>query len=303
MKKKFLNDQADFLLETLIKNGLVYTGMDGITIPIEILKKIDSNINNLESYFSNCKLASIETIKIRDVMSNLMIHQNNTNYKSILSGFENIKTKVYDKLSTVLVKFTKQDDKSKTNKEPIIKVLNIENNEAEESILRSLEIIKENALQIYNDFYSSENYLAHSASGVIQVNNIKLVDEDLTMKIERLLIDNQLEFTHLIQDIHNKSGLKQYQVARISGIHETTLSKILNGKKNDITRDMLIRLALAYRLSLAEANDLLIKKGYYLYAYNERNIIITLGIEQHCSIDEIEEALYERGLQTLSQVS
>lgn len=107
----------------------------------------------------------------------------------------------------------------------------------------------------------------------------------------------------MLTGIHIKSGMKQCEVSRRSGIHETTLSKILSGKKTNITRDMLIRLALTYNLSLTETNELLKQKGYFLCGDNMRNLIIMIGIENGMSLDFIDQELFDRELPTLMQVS
>lgn len=300
MKKKYLTEQADFLLEALLKNGFIYTGEEGLTIPKDVIDGIKANLIDINLYFEKCKVASVEAIKIRDLIFSAIIGYDGKTSNKINLELDRLKSKLKSAVLKSIKGVLKSNGSSDSNTELILM-----KNEIDPAIQESIKISLHQFGVLITKLASRE-VVENNVASVVSISRpspLLLSDVNITDTIESVLKENQAEFERTIREIHKKSGLKQFEVSRISGIHETTLSKIFNGKKRDITRDMLIRLAISYRLTIKETNELLMKKGYFLCADNERNLIITLGIEQRCKIDDIEELLYERGLQTLSQVS
>lgn len=89
------------------------------------------------------------------------------------------------------------------------------------------------------------------------------------------------------------------EVIKAAGISETTGYQYFDGKRIP-PRDKMMALILGFSLTLTQANDLLKKIGFgMLYAKHERDAVFIYGITHQLSVHEVNDLLYEEGLETL----
>ena len=111
-----------------------------------------------------------------------------------------------------------------------------------------------------------------------------MVKEDLSQLLDRLIV---------------KYSLKKSQVIRAAEISEVYAYQIFSGLRVP-ERKKLLCLAIAMKLSLDEVQTLLKCAGYStLYVKLPFDSIILYGICKKLSVVEINEILYEYGLETL----
>lgn len=88
---------------------------------------------------------------------------------------------------------------------------------------------------------------------------------------------------------------KQKDVIKRSMIPASYAYQIFEGRKN-CGRDKLLRLALAFPLSLADTNRMLSVGGFNdLYVRNKRDAIIMYCLEKRIGVVDTNDLLYERG--------
>ncbi len=102
-----------------------------------------------------------------------------------------------------------------------------------------------------------------------------------------------------LNELLEQKGLKRAEVVRAAGINETFGYQIFKGQRNP-TRDKVLQLALAMRLSLRETNRLLKAAGANeLYCKDRRDAIVLFCIDHGCSLQKTDEELYRFGEKTL----
>lgn len=88
---------------------------------------------------------------------------------------------------------------------------------------------------------------------------------------------------------------KQKDVIKRSMIPASYAYQIFEGRKN-CGRDKLLRIALAFPLSVAETNKMLSVGGFNdLYVRNKRDAIIMYCLEKRIGVVDTNDLLYERG--------
>ncbi len=99
----------------------------------------------------------------------------------------------------------------------------------------------------------------------------------------------------LLTSFSEKYGVKQKDAIKRSFIPEGYAYQIFEGRKN-CSRDKILRLALAYPLSVADTNMLLRAGGFNdLYVRSRRDAIIMYCLEKKTSVLDTNSLLYERG--------
>lgn len=107
------------------------------------------------------------------------------------------------------------------------------------------------------------------------------------------------DLSTLLEEIIKKHNLKKSQVIRAAEMSEVYAYQIFSGLRIP-ERKKLLCLAIAMELSLDEVQTLLKSAGYStLYVKLPFDSIILYGICKKLSVVEINEILYEYGLETL----
>ncbi len=122
--------------------------------------------------------------------------------------------------------------------------------------------------------------------------------------ISGFLENNKAELTtfsvpQLLTSFAEKYDAKQKDVIKRSFIPDGYAYQLFEGRKNG-SRDKLLRLALAYPLSIADANRLLRAGGFNdLYVRSRRDAIIMYCLEKKYSVLDTNNLLYESGEEIL----
>lgn len=96
-----------------------------------------------------------------------------------------------------------------------------------------------------------------------------------------------------------KYGEKQKDIIKRSFIPAGYAYQVFEGRKN-ASRDKLIRLAMAFPLSVEETNRLIRAGGYNeLYVRNKRDVLILYSLENKYGVGETNELLYSNGEELL----
>ena len=118
--------------------------------------------------------------------------------------------------------------------------------------------------------------------------------------LDHFLKNNQKEMDsrtlpEVLESLLEKYEEKQKDVIRRSMIPASYAYQIFEGRKNS-GRDKLLRIALAFPLSIADTNRLLSVGGFNdLYVRNRRDAIVMYCLEKHVGVVDANNLLYERG--------
>ena len=94
----------------------------------------------------------------------------------------------------------------------------------------------------------------------------------------------------------NKKGLRDSEVYKAAQIDRRLFSKIMSDRQYKPSKDTAIAIALALRLTLSEATDMLSRAGYTFSHSNKKDIIVEYFFrEQIYKLDDINEVLYNLG--------
>ena len=121
-----------------------------------------------------------------------------------------------------------------------------------------------------------------------------------TAGAERLLKDlekstNQT-FVDALMAYIKKKGLRDSEVYKAAQIDRRLFSKIMSDRQYKPSKDTAIALALALRLTLGEATDMLSRAGYVLSHSNKKDIIVEYFFRERIyKLDDINEVLYNLG--------
>lgn len=93
-----------------------------------------------------------------------------------------------------------------------------------------------------------------------------------------------------------KKGLRDSEVYKAAQIDRRLFSKIMSDRQYKPSKDTAIALALALRLTLGEATDMLSRAGYVLSHSNKKDIIVEYFFRERIyKLDDINEVLYNLG--------
>ena len=137
-----------------------------------------------------------------------------------------------------------------------------------------------------------------------------------TEELMRMLEKNQniVEFVNSHNEEFSKMALpeclswllsqydkKKSDVINRSGLNQIYAYQIFAGTKNP-SRDKLIALMFGYELSVDDGNMLLKSAGLSnLYPRNKRDVVIIFGLNNKLNIGEVDEALFDLGLEIISK--
>lgn len=115
------------------------------------------------------------------------------------------------------------------------------------------------------------------------------LEETLTELPEK----DKLTLKNYLAELLEKYGRKKSDVIQKANLARTYGYQIFQGERV-ASRDKLIALAIAMKLTLEECNRLLtIAKAGILYSKNRRDAVLIFGIERGLSLIDINELLYE----------
>lgn len=99
----------------------------------------------------------------------------------------------------------------------------------------------------------------------------------------------------------DKYGARCHTVSEQACLDGSYVGHIVNGKRNNPTRDALISICIAVGATVEEAQYLLRYAGHSpLYVRRRRDVIIWFGLMKKMSVTEVNLSLAERGLSELS---
>jgi len=111
------------------------------------------------------------------------------------------------------------------------------------------------------------------------------------------MLDHSL--SELLADLLEKKNLKKTQVIRQSELSEVYAYQIFSGLRVP-DRKKLLCIAVAMQLTVAETQTLLRYAGYpTLYIRFVEDAVVLFGLSKHLSVIQINELLYEFGLETI----
>lgn len=100
----------------------------------------------------------------------------------------------------------------------------------------------------------------------------------------------------------NKKGMRDSEVYKAAKIDRRLFSKIMSDRQYKPAKDTAIAIALALRLSLDEANDLLSRAGYTFSHSNKKDIIIEYFFRERIyKLDDINQVLFNLGQKTIGR--
>lgn len=103
----------------------------------------------------------------------------------------------------------------------------------------------------------------------------------------------------LLDYLTYKKNLSPAQCIKLSGLDRNYAYQIFSGAKCP-ARDKVLALCFGFSLSLDEIQNLLKTTGYpILYAKNKQDSIIIFVIQRGCSITNVNELLYEMGMELI----
>ena len=121
-------------------------------------------------------------------------------------------------------------------------------------------------------------------------------DDFLAMNQENMLT---LTLSEYLMMLLKQKELKRADVVRYSGLEKAYVYQIFDGEKKP-SRDKLIALAFGLHLNKEETQRMLkLGRCSELYPRIERDALILFNIHHGKSINETDDELYERGLDTL----
>lgn len=110
------------------------------------------------------------------------------------------------------------------------------------------------------------------------------------------------QLSDYLQQLIDDKRLKRIDVVHEAGIDETYGWRLFTGERENPSRDIVLQLAFAMRMTLREADrTLLAAKTSTLYCKNRRDAIIIFCLAHGASLAEANETLYEFGEATIGE--
>jgi len=108
-------------------------------------------------------------------------------------------------------------------------------------------------------------------------------------------------FRDMLFDLIQKKGLKNAELYQRATLTKAHFSKIKNDEDYHPSKDTVLALALALKLTLDETQEFLRCAGYTLTRSSKTDLIVRFFIERHLyDVDEVNSVLDELGLPTIT---
>ncbi len=123
-------------------------------------------------------------------------------------------------------------------------------------------------------------------------------DEEFIRKYGDELLDAPIgKYIEALAIKYNKTNA---QIAKDAGLSRQTLGNIINCKRNEPSRNVILMICFGIGANLEEVQSLLKFAGQApLYIRRERDIIIEAALKRGESLSQVNEALYHKGLEIL----
>ncbi len=114
------------------------------------------------------------------------------------------------------------------------------------------------------------------------------------------LLNEDARIGDYLNSLLNKYDKRAAAVSKDAGLAFAYVGNIINGKKNNPSRNVLISICFAIGTSFEEAQYLLKYAGHApLYVRRKRDVIIWFGLMKQQDLQTVNDLLVERGLQPL----
>ena len=124
--------------------------------------------------------------------------------------------------------------------------------------------------------------------------------EDFEKRWSDELLNEDSRIGDYLDSLLMKYDKRAASVSKDAGLAFAYVGNIINGKKNNPSRNVLISICLAIGTTFEEAQYLLKYAGHApLYVRRKRDVVIWFGFMKNQDLHTVNEALVERGMQPL----
>ena len=114
------------------------------------------------------------------------------------------------------------------------------------------------------------------------------------------MLNEDIRVGYYLDSLLVKYDKRAAAVSKDAGLAFAYVGNIINGKKNNPSRNVLISICFAIGTSFEEAQYLLKYAGHApLYVRRKRDVVIWFGLMKHQSLQTVNDLLVERGMQPL----
>lgn len=127
---------------------------------------------------------------------------------------------------------------------------------------------------------------------------------DISNSIDTFIDSNEADlevtsFEEHLSQLSKRKNLSIPSIIDLASLSESYIYQLFKGTRKP-SRDKIIQLIFGMKLSLEESNKLLrAGEKNELYCRNKRDAIVIFAINNHLSINEVEEILLDRGLESI----
>ena len=141
------------------------------------------------------------------------------------------------------------------------------------------------------DFFYMGNTTMTLESAIRNIGSFDEFEQRFTDK----LLDDDKQVCHYLADLVFKYAGDYATVSQKAGYAAAYLGNIINGHKNNPSRDVLIAICLTLGTTVEEIQQLLKYAGHApLYVRRKRDVIIWFGFMKGLSADDVDDLLIER---------
>ena len=124
--------------------------------------------------------------------------------------------------------------------------------------------------------------------------------EDFEKEWSDELLNEDVQIGNYLDSLLIKYDKRAAAVSKDAGLAFAYVGNIINGKKNNPSRNVLISICFAIGTTFEEAQYLLKYAGHApLYVRRKRDVIIWFGLMKHQDLYTVNDLLVERGMQPL----
>ena len=124
--------------------------------------------------------------------------------------------------------------------------------------------------------------------------------EDFEKAFPDEFLNDDVQVGYYLDSLLVKYDKKEAAVSKDAGLAFSYVGNIINGKKTNPSRDVLISICFAIGTSFDEAQYLLRYAGHApLYVRRKRDVIIWFGFMKGQSLEDVDDCLIERGFKPL----
>ena len=145
-------------------------------------------------------------------------------------------------------------------------------------------------------FYMSNNMTARMEHFINRYDTF----EDFEKEWSDELLNEDVRIGNYLDSLLIKYDKRAAAVSKDAGLAFAYVGNIINGEKNNPSRNVLISICFAIGTTFEEAQYLLKYAGHApLYVRRKRDVIIWFGLMKHQDLHTVNDLLVERGMQPL----